>query len=162
MSQCIFKENSDELIIAIHPPSTGNGKSGLSRGALIAIIVASIVFAMILGTCGYIFFLVRKKRKLRGADTVGDGNPTEQKHASDVSELVAGEPRHKYASNTSELVSEELRHELGNLETSAELVSEEMRHELVVQENPVELEGSPIHHQVRNSSSQPNNSLRPS
>lgn len=140
VSQCLFKEDNPEQIIAIHSPLEKHNSSGLSHGALIAVVVSVTVLVMIFASCAYIYFRVKKKRRGGSAAVEIGQTPTIQKHISDISELASSAAA-KHSSNLSELGSRRTEQHAIN---ASELVSKEMRHELATLESPIELQGSPV------------------
>ncbi|KAL3427887.1 eukaryotic aspartyl protease [Phlyctema vagabunda] len=137
VSQCVFRENNEERIIAIRSVSEETKSTGLSRNILIAIIVASVVLVMIIATCTFVAIRVRRARRLRVSSMTVDTSFGADKHDSGVSELVGQEMRHELASVKSPVAQK-------HASDLSELVGEDTRHELSTLESPVELQGSPV------------------
>lgn len=130
VSQCVFKDNNHEDIIAIYPISTPYHHSGLSTGAIVAIVVVIVVFFAILGTVGYVCFRVRKRRREARDSTVPEIK--EEVVQSSVPEEMFHEDRFEVPGNKPLQV-----------EFSAELVGAEMRHEMPVGNRLFELPTRP-------------------
>jgi hypothetical protein len=134
VSQCVFKDNNPEEIIAIYPISTPHHHSGLSTGAIVAIVVAIVVFAAILGSVGYVCFRVRKRKREERESTVF---PEIKKDVvqSPVPEEMLHEDRFEVPGN------KPLQVEVGvsSVVYSAEMMGAEMRHEMPVEQRMAEL-----------------------
>jgi hypothetical protein len=134
VSQCVFKDNNPEDIIAIYPTSTPHHHSGLSTGALVAIIVAIVVFAAILGSVGYVCFRVRKRRR-EERESSGPEEIKKDMVQSPMPEEMLHEDRYEVPGN------KPLQVEVGvsSKMYSAEMMGAEMRHEMPVERRLVEL-----------------------
>jgi hypothetical protein len=127
VSQCVFKDNNPEDIIAIYPISTPHHHSGLSTGAIVAIAVAIVVFFAILGSIGYVCFRIRKRRREAREATV-----PEIKEEVQVPEEMFHEDRFEVPGNKPLQV-----------EFSAEIMGAEARHEMPVGNRLFELPTRP-------------------
>lgn len=128
VSQCVFKDNNPEDIIAIYPISTPHHHSGLSTGAIVAIAVAIVVFFAILGSIGYVCFRIRKRRREAREATV----PEIKEEEVQVPEEMFHEDRFEVPGNKPLQV-----------EFSAEIMGAEARHEMPVGNRLFELPTRP-------------------
>ncbi len=114
----MFQENSPERIVAILPPSSRNGKSGLGERALIGIIIAAIILALLIGITSY--FSWRYWRRENDGLDLDENKPSK----GDFPELrgLSTHPAELAISRPGELgVHQDMRHEADSKEVPGEL-----------------------------------------
>lgn len=147
VAQVLFAENSVERIVAIQPPSAGGtGRSGLSRGVLIAVIVVSIVGAAVLSSGIFMLLQLRRKRRTVAIAQIEKEMQDDEEIAKEPQEVHGAEtkpemqgderdlrhelPAKLFVGRTEMVGSEQdLRHELSALERAVELSAEVVREE---------------------------------